>query len=55
MLWDNERDSENRQRLKNFLFLKWWVKNETRDAVMPWLLLLVLVMLIIMVLVRVFG
>ena len=35
MFFDNENDSENRQRIKNGLFLKLWVKNTTRDAVLP--------------------
>ena len=32
MFWDNEKDSDWTQRWKNGVFLKWWVKNETRDA-----------------------
>jgi hypothetical protein len=35
MFYDNENDSEIKQRIKNGLFLKWWVKNTTRDAVLP--------------------
>lgn len=35
MLWDNRGDSRNRQRLKNGLFLRMWVSNDTRDDAMP--------------------
>jgi hypothetical protein len=55
MLWDNEHDSENRQRFKNLIFLKMWMKNESRDAAIPWLVVVVLVMLVVMGLVRVLG
>ena len=55
MFWDNENDSERRQRWKNGLLLKWWVKNDTRDAAMPWVMLAVLVLLGLALLARVFG
>jgi hypothetical protein len=35
MLWDDPGDSRNMQRLKNGIFLKMWVSNDTRDDAMP--------------------
>ena len=55
MFWDNEKDSDWTQRLKNGVFLKIWAKNETRDAILPWLVVVVLVLLGVMVLARLFG
>ena len=55
MLWDNEKDSDWTQRWKNGVFLKIWAKNETRDAVLPWLVLVALILLVLAGLVRVFG
>jgi len=52
MFWDNEKDSDWKQRLKNGLFLKIWVKNKTRDAVLPWIALVMLSMLGLAVLIR---
>jgi hypothetical protein len=37
MFYDNERDGDHMQRFKNGVFLKMWVKNETRDAAMPFI------------------
>jgi hypothetical protein len=55
MFWDNEKDSDGTQRWKNGLFLKWWVKNETRDAILPWVVLAALSLLALTGLVRLFG
>jgi hypothetical protein len=55
MFWDNEKDSDWTQRWKNGVFLKIWAKNETRDAVMPWVALVVLILLGLMGLARLFG
>ena len=55
MFWDNDTDSDWTQRLKNGVFLKWWVKNETRDAVLPWVVLVALTLLALMGLARLFG
>jgi len=52
MFWDNEKDSDWAQRVKNGLFLKIWVKNKTRDAVLPWIALVMLIMLGLAVLIR---
>ena len=46
MFYDNENDSENRQRLKNGLFLKMWVKNTTRDQLWPILPLTVVILML---------
>jgi len=46
VFYDNETDSENRQRLKNGLFLKMWMKNATRDQVWPMLPLTVVILLV---------
>ena len=48
MFWDNEKDSDWTERWKNGVFLKWWVKNETRDAVLPWVVLVALILLAVM-------
>lgn len=45
MFYDNETDSENRQRLKNGLFLKMWVKNTTRNKLWPMVPVTVLIIL----------
>lgn len=37
MLWDDPRDSKDKQRLKNLVFMKFYGTNEDRDAVMPWI------------------
>ena len=55
MFWDNEKDSEWTQRWKNGVFLKLWAKNETRDAVLPWIALVMLIMLSLGLLIRVFN
>ena len=55
MFWDNENDSDWTQRWKNGVFLKWWVKNETRDAVLPWVVLVALILLVLMGIARLFG
>ena len=55
MFWDNEKDSDWTQRWKNGLFLKLWAKNTTRDAVLPWIVLLALSLVVLMGLARVFG
>ena len=55
MFWDNKNDSDWRQRWKNAVFLKLWATNETRDAVMPWVALVVLILLGLMGLARLFG
>ncbi len=55
MFWDNEKDSAWKQRWKNGVFLKWWVKNETRDAILPWVVLVALILLALMGLARLFG
>jgi len=55
MFWDNEKDSAWTQRVKNGVLLKWWVKNETRDAVLPWVILAALSLLAIMGLLRLSG
>ncbi len=52
MLWDRKGDSERTQRLKNGFLLKMWVKNDTRDALLPILGVALLVLLIIAVCVR---
>ena len=52
MFWDNDKDSAWTQRLKNGVFLKLWAKNETRDAVLPWIALVMLSMLGIGLLIR---
>jgi hypothetical protein len=52
MFWDNEKDSDGAQRWKNGLFLKIWAKNETRDAILPWIALVMLIMLGLGVLIR---
>jgi hypothetical protein len=46
VFYDNETDSENRQRLKNGLFLKMWVKNTTRDQLWPMVPLTVVILLV---------
>jgi len=46
VFYDNEADSENRQRLKNGLFLKMWVKNTTRDRLWPMVPLAVLILVL---------
>ena len=55
MFWDNEKDSDWTQRWKNGVFLKWWVKNETRDAILPWVVLVALILLALTGLARLFG
>jgi hypothetical protein len=55
MFWDNENDSAWKQRWKNALFLKWWVKNDTRDAAMPWVVLVALILLGLVLLAKLFG
>ena len=55
MFWDNEKDSDWTQRWKNGVFLKWWVKNETRDAVLPWVVLVALILLALTGIARLFG
>jgi hypothetical protein len=52
MFWDNDKDSAWTQRLKNGVFLKLWAKNETRDAVLPWIALVTLSMLGVGLLIR---
>lgn len=52
MFWDNEKDSAWRQRWKNGVFLKLWATNETRDAVFPWIALVMLSLLGIALLLR---
>jgi hypothetical protein len=46
VFYDSENDSENRQRLKNGLFLKMWVKNTTRDQLWPMVPLTVVTLLL---------
>ena len=55
MFWDNKKDSDWTQRWKNGVFLKIWAKNETRDAVLPWIALVMLLLLGLAVLARLFG
>jgi hypothetical protein len=55
MFWDSEKDSDRKQHWKNGIFLKWWVKNETRDAVLPWVVLAALILLALMGLAKLFG
>jgi hypothetical protein len=55
MFYDNENDSENRQRIKNGLFLKWWVKNTTRDAVLPRVLVVAGILIVGVLLVKSCG
>jgi hypothetical protein len=55
MFWDNEKDSAWTQRVKNGVLLKWWVKNERRDAVLPWVILAALSLLAIIGLARLSG
>jgi len=55
MFWDNEKDSDWTQRWKNGVFLKWWVKNETRDKVLPWVVLAALILLALVGLARLLG
>ena len=55
MFWDNEKDSDWTQRWKNGIFLKIWAKNQTRDAVMPWIGLVMLILIGLAVLARLFG
>jgi hypothetical protein len=55
MFWDNEKDSVWTQRWKNGVFLKWWVKNQTRDAVLPWVVLVALILLALIGLAKLFG
>jgi hypothetical protein len=54
MFWDNKNDSDWRQRWKNGLFLKLWATNQTRDAVMPWVVVIALGLVVLMLLVRLF-
>ena len=46
MLWDNPGDSRDKQRLKNGLFLKMWVSNDTRDDAMPVMAILTVLLII---------
>jgi hypothetical protein len=55
VFWDNEKDSDWTQRWKNGVFLKWWVKNETRDAILPWVVLVALILLALTGLARLAG
>jgi hypothetical protein len=55
MFYDNENDSENKQRIKNGLFLKWWVKNTTRDAVLPRILVVAGILIVGVLLVKSCG
>ena len=55
MFWDNEKDSAWTQRLKNGVFLKLWVRNETRNAVLPWVVLVALILLTFVGLAKFFG
>jgi hypothetical protein len=55
MFYDNEHDSENKQRIKNGLFLKWWVKNTTRDAVLPRILMVAGILIVAVLLVKSCG
>ena len=55
MFWDNEKDSDWTQRWKNGVFLKWWVKNETRDKVLPGVVLAALILLALVGIARLFG
>ena len=55
MFWDNEKDSDWTQRVKNGVFLKMWAKNETRDAILPWVALVALILLGLALLARWFG
>lgn len=55
MLWDNKSDDVWMQRLKNGIFLKMWVKNETRDAAMPLFAAVIVVILVIGLISHFFG
>jgi hypothetical protein len=55
MFWDNKNDSDWTQRLKNGVFLKLWARNETRDAVLPWLALVALTLVGLAGLARLLG
>jgi hypothetical protein len=52
MFYDNENDSENKQRIKNGLFLKLWVKNTTREAVLPRILIVAGILIVGVLLVK---
>jgi hypothetical protein len=55
VFYDNENDSETKQRIKNGLFLKWWVKNTTRDAVLPRILVVAGILIVGVLLVKSCG
>ena len=55
MFWDDKKDSHWTQRWKNGVFLKIWATNETRDAVLPWIALVLLLLLGVAVLARLAG
>lgn len=46
MFYDNKDDGDNMQRFKNGVFFKMWVKNDTRDAAMPIVGVIVLVLVV---------
>ncbi len=47
MIWDDPDDSEHTQRLKNGIFLKMWVKNDTRDRAVPIMGFMIAVLVVI--------
>jgi len=55
MFYDNEKDSETWQRIKNGVFLKMWVKNTTRDAVLPPILVAAGILIVVVLLVKSCG
>lgn len=49
MFWDDEKDSEDAQKLKNLLFIKMWATNKDRDDIMPFFAVVGVIAIIILV------